>query len=67
MSDIYTTAPVPTTDEIYSIGRHHGELAERKRITNLLTEIRNTWQKPVAFNYPKDLDSLIQLIQKGQQ
>jgi hypothetical protein len=44
-----------------------GALQERERITNLLTEIRNTWKKPVAFNYPKELDSLIQLIQKGQQ
>jgi hypothetical protein len=51
----------------FNSGLAHGVVQERERITNLLTEIRNTWQKPVALNYPKELDSLIQLIQKGQQ
>ena len=53
--------------ETYWTGYIAGLYHERFKIIDLLREIRNTWQKPVAFNYPKELDSLIELIQKGQQ
>jgi len=36
MSDIYTTAPVPTIGESYEIGRAHGVRAEQQRIIKLL-------------------------------
>jgi hypothetical protein len=36
MSDIYTTAPVPTASQSYEIGRAHGIKAEQQRIIKLL-------------------------------
>lgn len=36
MSDIYTTAPVPTIGESYEIGRAHGVRAEQQRIIRLI-------------------------------
>ena len=62
IQDTITNASI----KAFNSGLAHGVVEERERITNLLTEIRNTWQKPVAFNYPKELDSLIELI-KGEQ
>lgn len=59
MSDVYRTAPVPTLDETYLIGRHHGERAERERIIKLM-------EKEVQHDFPPiiemSLDSFIKLI-----
>jgi len=38
MSDIHTTAPVPTASQSYEIGRAHGVRAEQQRIIKLLEE-----------------------------
>jgi hypothetical protein len=46
----------------YNQGFDQGGREERARIVELLTEIRNTWQKPAVFNYPKELDNLIAVI-----
>ena len=61
MSDIYKTAPVPTIDEVYAIARHHGELAERKRIIKLLEDLDPYGPIDTAF-----VPELIELI-KGEQ
>lgn len=38
MSDVYTTAPVPTASQSYEIGRAHGVKAEQQRIIKLLED-----------------------------
>jgi hypothetical protein len=41
-----------------------GAIQERKRIIALITVIKDTWQKPAAFNYQTELFKLIQLIEE---
>jgi hypothetical protein len=41
-----------------------GTIQERKRIIALITVIKDTWQKPSAFNYQTELFKLIQLIEE---
>lgn len=48
MSDVYRTAPVPTLDEAYLIGRHHGERAERERIVRRMQERLLGCDKPAC-------------------
>jgi hypothetical protein len=40
-----------------------GVIHEQDRIIALLNEIRNTWTKPVSFNYLAELDSIIERVQ----
>lgn len=39
-----------------------GVTRERERIIGLLTVVRTTWKKPTGFNYPSELERLIDLI-----
>jgi hypothetical protein len=39
-----------------------GVKTERERIIKLLSEVRATWVKPTQFNYPNELENLIELI-----
>ena len=39
-----------------------GVKTERERIIKLLSQVRETWVKPTQFNYPNELENLIQLI-----
>ena len=41
-----------------------GTIQERKRIIALITLIKDTWQKPSAFNYQTELFKLMQLIEE---
>lgn len=40
-----------------------GAIEERKRIIALISVVKDTWQKPAAFNYQTELFKLIQLIE----
>lgn len=40
-----------------------GVTRERERIVALLTEVKATWQKPTGFNYPSELERLIEIIE----
>lgn len=40
-----------------------GRREERARIIQLISVIKDTWQKPSTFNYPTELFKLIQLIE----
>jgi hypothetical protein len=39
-----------------------GVTRERERIIALLAEVRTTWKKTNGFNYPSELERLINLI-----
>lgn len=41
-----------------------GAIEERKRIIALISLVKDTWQKPAAFNYQTELFKLIQLIEE---
>jgi hypothetical protein len=61
MSDLQDIIATNTV-RAFNQGYDQGGREERRRIVELLTEIRNTWQKPAVFNYPKELDNLIAVI-----
>ena len=61
MSDLQGIIATNTV-RAFNQGYNQGGREERRRIVELLTEIRNTWQKPAVFNYPKELDNLIAVI-----
>jgi len=77
MNDVYTTAPVPTLDETYVIGRTQGIKAEQERIIKLLAnrmselklyqsmlaEAPEVWDKRTIY---LTLESAIALI-KGEK
>jgi hypothetical protein len=39
-----------------------GVTRERERVIALLAEVRTTWKKTNTFNYPSELERLIDLI-----
>jgi ABC-type uncharacterized transport system fused permease/ATPase subunit len=49
-----------------TIAFNQGAQREQERIIKLLSEIKATWKKPTTFNYPSELEHLIELI-KGEQ
>jgi hypothetical protein len=61
MSDLQEIIATNTI-RAFNQGFDQGGREERRRIVELLTEIRITWQKPAVFNYPKELDNLIAVI-----
>lgn len=61
MSDLQDIIATNTV-RAFNQGYDQGGREERRRIVELLTEIRDTWQKPAVFNYPKELDNLIVVI-----
>lgn len=44
------------------IAFNQGVTRENERIVALLTEVKATWSKPAGFNYPSELERLIDLI-----
>lgn len=61
-------AEYTTTDKLYwGKGREAGIAEENRRIVNLLKQVKEEWRKPVAFNYYRELDRLIALIESPKE
>jgi ABC-type uncharacterized transport system fused permease/ATPase subunit len=49
-----------------AIAFNQGAQREQERIIKLLNEIKATWKKTNTFNYPSELEHLVELIKAEQ-
>lgn len=57
-----------TEDEeiAYDSGLMDGAAKERERIVALIRNIRDTWQRPPAHNYQRELTKIVALIEEPE-